>query len=66
LVFDIRDDDDLQILYDIVKEVIEATNKAVDRENVRIAAEEKKREEENREITEKINRLKEKADKIKL
>ena len=66
MVFDIRDDDDLQILYDIVKEVIEATNKAVDRENVRIAAEEKKREEENREITEKINRLKEKADKIKL
>jgi hypothetical protein len=66
LVFDIRDDDDLQILYDIVKEVIEATNKAVDRENVRIAADEKKRKEENREIREKINRLKEKADKIKL
>ena len=66
LVFDIRDDDDLQILYDIVKEVIENTNTAVDRENVRIAAEEKKREEEVREIRERIYRLKEKADKIKL
>ena len=38
--------------------------KAVDRENVRIAAEGKKREEENREIREKIYRLKEKADKL--
>jgi hypothetical protein len=66
LVFDIRDDDDLQILYDIVKEVIENTNRAVDRENVRIAGEEKKQEVENREIREKIYRLKEKADKIKL
>ena len=66
LVFDIRDDDDLQILYDIVKEVIENTNKAVDRENVRIVAEDKKREEENREIREKIYRLREKADKVKL
>jgi len=66
LVFDIRDDDDLQILYDIVKEVIENTNKAVDRENVRIAAEGKKRQEEDRGIRDKIYRLKEKADKVKL
>jgi hypothetical protein len=66
LVFDIRDEDDLQILYDIVKEVIENTNRAVDRENVRIAAEGKKREEEDQEIKEKIYRLKEKADKVKL
>jgi hypothetical protein len=66
LVFDIRDDDDLQILYDIAKEVIENTNKAVDRENVRIGAEGKKREEEDRGIREKIYRLKEKADKVKL
>jgi len=67
LVFDIRDDDnDLQTLYDIVKEVVGATNEAVDRKNVRIVAEDKKLEGENREIRDKINRLKEKADKIKL
>ena len=67
LVFDIRDDDDNpQTFYDILKEVVEATNRTVDRKNVRIVAEEKEREEKNREIREKINRLKEKADKIKM
>jgi hypothetical protein len=38
LVFDIRDDDP-QTLYDILKKVIEATNKAVDGKNIRIVAE---------------------------
>jgi len=65
LVFDIRDDDP-QTLYDIIKKVIEATNKAVDGKNIRIVVAEKKRDEENRDVKEKINRLKEKADKIKL
>jgi hypothetical protein len=66
IVLDIGEDDDLQTHCNIVKEVIEATNKAVERENVKIAAEDKKREEENQRRKEKLDRLKEKADKVKM
>jgi hypothetical protein len=66
IVLEIREDDDLQTHCVIVKEVIDATNKEVDRRNIEIIAQETKQKQEDLKRKETINRLKEQADKIKL
>jgi len=66
MLLHIGEEDDLQILYDIVKEVIETTNKEVDRRNVGILAQEEAQDQESQRRKEKIDRLKEKADKVNL
>ncbi len=57
--------DDPQVYYDIVKEVIEATNKEVDTINLQTVAQEKEQEEEEKTRRVKIAQLKEKATKVK-
>jgi len=66
ILLHIGEEDDLQTLYDIVKEVIEATNKEIDRRNVGIFAQEEERDQENQRRKERIDLLKEKANKVKL
>jgi hypothetical protein len=66
IVLRIGEEDDLQIHYDIVKAVIEATNKEVDSKNIDLAFREKEQKQQEQKGKEKINRIKEQADKIKL
>lgn len=66
IVLRIGEEDDLQIHYDIVKAVIEVTNKEVDSKNIDLAFREKEQKQQEQKGKEKINRLKEQADKIKL
>lgn len=66
IVLRIGEEDDPQVHYDILKAVIEATNKAVDTMNIDLAFREKAQKQQGQKRREKIDRLKEKADKVKL
>ena len=57
--------DDLQAQYDIIKEVVENTNMAVDRENKKIADEKEKIRSQEEEKAEVIRSIKEKAREVK-
>lgn len=65
IVLHIGLDDDPQGHYDFVKEVINATNKEVDRLNPLIAAREKEQEEEEKERKRRLDQLIKKAYEIK-